>query len=49
MDPKMVQNRAPEAPQVAAGSCFRSHVGIFFDPPGTSKIVLSPRRGANFR
>ena len=35
--------------QVVAGSWFRSHFGLFFDPPGTSKILLSLWRGANFR
>ena len=35
--------------QVVAGSWFRSHFGIFVEPPGTSKIVLSLWRGATFR
>ena len=34
--------------QVAAGSWFRSHFGLFLGPPGTPKIVLSLWRGAIF-
>ena len=55
MDPKTVQSRAPEAPKTLLEPGCRWKLfpepfwPLFLTPPGTSKIVLSLWRGANFR